>query len=200
MRKKILNYILREQLTEITSNIHPTLHPNQVLKLREKMNHSIELIEKPPAFPKENYICHDYALGLINCHEYMDDFHARTNNAWSDDYPNFITYLVQKRVLIPTKYSDANLILYLDENNKPKHPGIICPNGRIRSKWGLGCIWEHEMFEIPSIYGNAIGAYKNTSNYIYDHVNFYQKTFILNNLFRIILNLKTNFGRYFFYK
>lgn len=45
----------------------------------------------------------------------------------------------------------------------PEHAGIYTANGRIRSKWGTGPVFSHDIACTPSSYGDEVRFYRKTS-------------------------------------
>jgi len=53
---------------------------------------------------------------------------------------------------------DGDVVVYFS-NAVPKHAAKM--NGsRVVSKWGLGHLWEHGLFEVPSIFGDDVRFFK----------------------------------------
>ncbi len=57
------------------------------------------------------------------------------------------------------KPKKGDLVLYLEDNH-PKHWGIHVGSGRVRSKWGAGHIFEHDIAAVMSVYGNLVIFYR----------------------------------------
>ena len=48
-----------------------------------------------------------------------------------------------------------NLLIYF-EGAVFRHVGRILEGGRVLSKWGTGCLWEHQVWEVPRSYGDEV--------------------------------------------
>ncbi|PIV07906.1 hypothetical protein CO007_04040 [Candidatus Roizmanbacteria bacterium CG_4_8_14_3_um_filter_36_10] len=59
-----------------------------------------------------------------------------------------------------------DLIIYYSgdtgESLRIKHSGFFLGNGKVRSKWGNGPIFEHDVFNIPFNYGEVINFFKKS--------------------------------------
>lgn len=72
--------------------------------------------------------------------------------------------LIQSGVLTEINDGEANpddIVIYIVGESIPKHAGKITPDARrVKSKWGTGLFWEHELLEVPESYGNKIRIYR----------------------------------------
>ena len=55
----------------------------------------------------------------------------------------------------------GDLVLYLEDNH-PKHWGIYDGSGKVRSKWGAGHIFKHDLAAVMSQYGNHVIFYRKS--------------------------------------
>lgn len=96
-----------------------------------------------------DYNCYKYALGLTNStdierisNKHLDAWDARVGT-------EFVFHLIDKGIVSPQQ--DGKIIVYFMDD-MPQHAGKVVGD-RVRSKWGLGHLWEHAIGEVPSSYG-----------------------------------------------
>lgn len=63
---------------------------------------------------------------------------------------DFINFLIKQNALVQNE--EGTFILYFD-GETVTHAGIL-ENHRVKSKWGIGNLYEHEIWEVPKQYGN----------------------------------------------
>lgn len=158
------NAALRTQLQEITDRCASTDHtvePNiwtqipLIKRLSEKFPHSIRLVQSL-TLRGAPFTCFMHVFGLIDSKEvkYIATRHK-------DIYPGgeYVSRMVTTGVLNPVNSAprEEDIILYFDQG-VPKHAGIVT-SGRIISKWGLGHLWEHDIYEVPISYGSETKIY-----------------------------------------
>ena len=150
------NFELRRKLQEITDTCTEDKIGEQlqlITELSADYPHSITLLEqKEPGDPNSlRFNCHEYAFGLRGSEK------VETISSWyTDIFPDagFVTLLIT-RVL--TEKSEGNLqtgdlVVYFSDG-KVAHSGIYV-DGKVRSKWGGGHLWEHGLYEVPLSYGS----------------------------------------------
>lgn len=49
----------------------------------------------------------------------------------------------------------GDIIVYFLSNGRNAHAGKFLGNGRVISQWGEGAVFEHEILQIPDIYGRS---------------------------------------------
>jgi hypothetical protein len=69
--------------------------------------------------------------------------------------PEFVLRLIERGILAR---DDAGDIVIYFRDRLPMHAGL-CIGRRIRSKWGIGNLWEHGLWEVPSSYGDTAERY-----------------------------------------
>ncbi len=143
--------MLRAQLLEITNNHNVSSHPELIVQAHDTTPHTIKILTGPN--DNRRYNCVMFALGIETDPEYFAmavrcpaEIHADTN---------FIQFLVDRSYLMESESQEPGaLIAYLNDDQF-RHIGILTENGRVRSKWGVGLLYEHAPFEIPISYGSA---------------------------------------------
>lgn len=140
---------LRNALEQhIAQNFEFNSHAARLEELRDQFSHSIALI--PFDEPLQDCNCVIYALGfrMQNPSSLFGRFYANT------DYLRSLIdqgYLVE----VAAQPADGFLAVYYS-GNKVEHVGIVRTAGRVVSKWGIGFLYEHREWEVPSSYGSSI--------------------------------------------
>ncbi|MDD2720777.1 MAG: hypothetical protein PHH47_05650 [Gallionella sp.] len=143
--------MLRTRLQEITDSNDVASHQAQIEAARTVIPHTIEALTN--ANDNRLYNCVMFALGIATDPNYFamacrcpDDVHASTQ---------FIHFLAERGYLVESEsQSPGVLIAYLD-GDQFRHIGIVTEGGRVRSKWGIGHLYEHAPFEAPASYGST---------------------------------------------
>jgi len=137
---------LRNQLQDITLN-HPSIHQRL---LRERVqNHSLKVVS---GFGNDlSYNCVMYALNLQNDQRYLDLRIALPGHIHADT--KFLKFLIDQGFLVESE--KGQLIIYF-EGDVIKHIGKLSSHNRVVSKWGIGLLYDHELFDIPVDYGCSI--------------------------------------------
>jgi hypothetical protein len=154
---------IRTLLAEITAQ-DVSLHPSLIEELRKECAHSISHVEtEDTGLPKE-YMCFEYALGLVRSKEYLGimehEYSIELKPIGADgEFIEFILDNVCLEEVAPDEALSGYLVIYF-KDSKPKHAGILVVKGRIRSKWGKGHLFEHLLFEAPAIYGTEVRCYR----------------------------------------
>lgn len=121
--------------------------------LRSRFGHSIEHLAYREADPNLNYTCFMHALGVIGSPIVMG--HLKWDAERGCRYgiligSAFVLRLIEKGILNSSE--SGELIMYFADD-KPVHGGRI-NGGKVTSKWGTDCLWEHAVWEVPTRYGN----------------------------------------------
>jgi hypothetical protein len=157
---------LRRQLGLITENGRPESHRALIEALRVQSQHTIEMLTTTQT--KYGFNCVMYALGLIDHEEYVDFAMACPESVHAS--PDFIRFLIENRhVSRQPEPSKHDLIVYLNAG-QVRHIGRLHSKQRVRSKWGIGHLYEHGVFEVPLRYGDEVLFFRpiSTSN-VLDH-------------------------------
>lgn len=75
---------------------------------------------------------------------------------------DFTRWLIEQGSLAEVSQAEAqdgDLVFYFSKGIF-KHAGLWHPNGRVLSKWGVGHLFDHELFEVPMSYGSEVRFYK----------------------------------------
>jgi hypothetical protein len=129
-----------------------TEQPAAVVELGTRIAHSIVILDGEIDRP---YNCFTFVLGLIEndrVYELLRKDADWYGYAGIRVGPEFVARLIEAAVL--ARDDDGRLVVYF-RNDKPVHAGIVRGN-QIRSKWGIGHLWEHGLWEVPSSYGDRV--------------------------------------------
>jgi hypothetical protein len=153
---------IRDALQQITKNYGGRNFLAQVAeveRLQRRFRHTIRVVDVvQDARPGPGqFTCFMHALELSSPPLLV----TRIMERFDLIYPGaeFIDLLISNGRLHETSEpEDGDVALYFDDE-RPKHGGKI--RGEvIVSKWGLGHVWQHAPFEVPSSYGSVIRTFK----------------------------------------
>lgn len=147
---------IRKKLSKITDTLDLSTQKNLLENLIKEKKITIQIIESK--YPIQLYSCAVYVLGFEN-DDYYEHIAAGEKEAYAG--PEFIGFMINKGYLQEHKKSNStskNIIVY-KHDDKIKHVGLTVSKTRARSKWGLGYLYEHDIFEVPEEYGNDIELY-----------------------------------------
>ena len=124
----------------------PELFTKNVLPIFPK---ELEIVKFPPR-EKDNYNCFVFALGLENDPDFLGG-----NNPVQKE---FIRHLISERILTETSNElfTGSLVFYENEEGVITHGGILEEGGVILSKWMWGPTIRHQLWDVPSSFGNKI--------------------------------------------
>jgi hypothetical protein len=150
---------LREQLEEITdcyADDRVAEQIPQIAELNARFPHSISLLQS--AIPETfQFNCYQHSFGLARAEsvtrimkEYWHVFSGR----------EFVRFLLNTRLeeIRADNAREGDHVIY--EGSEIEHAGIV-RGERIESKWDLGHLWRHGVYEVPLRYG--------------DHVRYFQR-------------------------
>lgn len=139
---------LRDAIEQhIANNTNFDNHSVRLEELRVEFSHSIELLE----FDEDNEAC--------NCVMYAMNFRLFPasrilfENFYADTA--YLNSLIEQGHLIGRESNVGSLAVYY-RDSREQHSGIVTEDGRIKSKWGTGFLYEHGLWEVPSSYGTSI--------------------------------------------
>ena len=160
------NRDLRAALDEITCRFADDSLGQQipaVAALRSQFGHDITLEREavPSDVQSWKYTCFQHAFELVDPPRLIVNI-AKFNH---DIYPRaeFVAWLESTvlNTVSPQQATDDDVVLYLLAG-VTKHVGR-CQSGRVVSKWGLGHLWRHRLFEVPLRYGSTVRFYRPLS-------------------------------------
>jgi hypothetical protein len=151
---------LRDELQEITDRYADDRVAEQILriaKLNPRFSHTISLLQavmpdKPETF---QFNCYQYSFALRK----VESVTRIMQEHWLSPRREFGRFLLDTRLQgIPANEAqDGDHIIY--EDPEIVHAGIV-REGRIESKWGLGHLWHHGVFEVPWRYGTHVRYFR----------------------------------------
>jgi hypothetical protein len=149
---------LRKLLDEATK--HEGDFANHAALVANIPGHTVHpLPSNGPHRPRvDDYNCFTYAFELVDSVAYeivRKQLHCIGTDA------QFVTYLLSKhwlRELSFEKSTDLDIVLYSNAQG-PQHAGKLLA-GRVISKWGRGLLWDHQIVEVPIIYGDVVQFYR----------------------------------------
>ncbi len=150
---------LRNELNRIINGgvFRINQHPEEIQKLQP---HSINLVEDVLfSYP---YNCFAFAFNVVESEPIIRILKEDAFNGGRYDVkfgPDFVKKLISENFL--TKDKDGDIIIYFNED-LPLHGGKI-NNDRVVSKWGVGLLWNHGVWEVPTSYGNDYERFTLTS-------------------------------------
>jgi hypothetical protein len=146
---------LRTELNQIA--LQPVeRHEALVEELHQRCPHSITVVERAGS-----YTCFQHAFSLVEPPAVVRTIGIVHTDVFPS--PDFVEYLV-KNVLVAVHRDESgigDLVLYRD-GLEARHAGVLHGRG-IRSKWGIGHLWDHALFEVPATYGTTIEYFRSIS-------------------------------------
>lgn len=143
--------MLREHLQEMTQIQDVSQHPAILEKLSKDYANSIDVLNSP--YPLNCYTCLMHVCQFIENENYaicaMRDVYAGSD---------FAHWLINREGFSEKPLADAapgDFIFYF-HNGEFKHAGILSDKEQVISKWGIGQLYQHNIWELPSSYGNEI--------------------------------------------
>jgi hypothetical protein len=108
---------------------------------KDEYNHNIEHSRYCKCEFPTLQMCFSYALGIPN----------NILKVYYFNYRGFLKFLIDEKFIM--KNDSGNLILYGDYSSF-EHAGLRINNtDRVISQWGSGHIWEHNINDVPEMYG-----------------------------------------------
>lgn len=144
---------LRHALSEMTERKRLPEHPDCIETLRGEYGHTIEILDSP--CPIEGYTCAVHAFQLTDDPTYIQVASFGSGQTFAG--AEFVTFLMKTGLLASRRslVLPGDLIVYLD-CGKFRHVGRMKTETRVVSKWGTGCLYEHQIWEVPATYGDEI--------------------------------------------
>lgn len=116
--------------------------------VRAQLPIELNIVSVPPS-PAANFNCFVYAFGLENDPEFL--------GGQNPIQKEFIQYLLNRGILkrIQSPFA-GSLVFYQDDKGVIIHGGIIQSDGSILSKWMWGALFSHELWDVPSSFGDEV--------------------------------------------
>lgn len=135
-----------------------TQHSVLLAEITRECPNSIHIIESP--HPIDQYTCLMHVLNFTEKPEYIDIANAGLGRIFAG--LDFADWLVERGHLVEVSQGEAqkdDLVFYFDEG-RFKHAGLWELNGCVLSKWGVGHLYNHELFEVPLSFGPDVSFYR----------------------------------------
>ena len=145
---------LRLRLQQMTEELPVEQHPGWVAALRTEFGHTVKTVDSE--FPIGTYTCGVHSFYLINDPTYLDVASFGLGRTFAG--AEFIYFLLDHGLIeekLPAAATVGDLVLYFD-GAAFKHVGRVTEGGQILSKWGLGYLYSHQLWEIPAGYGQTV--------------------------------------------
>ncbi|MEK6809241.1 MAG: hypothetical protein AABY40_01070 [Nanoarchaeota archaeon] len=143
--------VAREKLTEIieAEGGNKWWVPDEFEKhVRAQLPAELKIITPPP-ISSGNYNCFVFAFGLKNDKEFL--------GGQNPIQKEFVRYLIHKNLLKVKDHSaKGDLVFYEDKFRVITHGGIMRSASRVISKWMWGCTIEHNLWDVPSSFGDKV--------------------------------------------
>lgn len=143
--------MLRQKLHEITENGDPSSHRKLIGDLREHHSHNITALDLDATY---GFNCVMHAFDIIDHPEYVRLAFACPEDVYAG--AEFANFLIDHGYLSEKTTSAPGLLAVYFDGGKFKHVGLLLSETRVESKWGIGHLYEHELFEVPISYGNDV--------------------------------------------
>lgn len=146
-----------EQITKGEADI--AKHPALVAALP---SHSIQHVPasdaRSPRFPEYN--CFAFAFNLAESERFRA-IASRFSGIHADE--TFTRYLLDRGVLSELAAQPADGIILYFQGEAPTHAGKLLGD-RVLSKWGVGQLWDHKVWEVPTQYGETVKCYQSIAS------------------------------------
>ncbi len=119
--------------------------------MRRSHPHTIIYCDEQPG----DGVCLPYALGLLGQPAYEDIAMSAIGVTGSFVGTDFANWLADGRLTEIDRQCEGALVFYF-KDDLWAHAGKIVQHGRVRSKWGQFPVYEHEIWEVPCRYGDAV--------------------------------------------
>lgn len=151
--------MLRGRLQEMTEVTDVSRHPQLLMQLTRYVQNSIRILESE--YPIKKYNCVMHAFNFTKNTTYIKIASSHSWHIFAG--ASFMHWLIDRSYLTEVPQGSAgDLVLYFSRGNF-KHIGTVGDRARITSKWGIGHLYEHEVLEVPSSYGDEVRFYSALS-------------------------------------
>ncbi len=143
---------IRDLLQEITHEAIVGQHAPRIEEARAQFGHSIAVLTTEG--DNRCYNCVMYALGIEADREYfvMSTYCPEHVHASTD----FLQFLYDEGHFVERQESAPGCLIVYSHKGRFRHIGRIVGEGRVRSKWGIGHLYEHTLLKAPNSYGTEI--------------------------------------------
>jgi len=153
--------VLRQRLQNILSEEQGTLHETKIVELA---NHCREAFIEPVHFASQKqqaFNCFMYVLNLVDRVE-PNVFRLTDKKIGFFVNSSFFRKLFDADILSETSIDQLepnDLVIYYKSQQTMHVRRYIAPN-LVESKWGLGPLFRHGLWDVPKSYGDALKYFK----------------------------------------
>lgn len=179
-----------------------------IYQLKSKHSLEIELFEKSPSDINKQYNCFMHAFNIHNSEiviELLKSFaHAvederlkeglKIERFMVDD--NFVNHLLDNDILHPAN-DENGIIIYFDDEKRKNDRHIATHGGKkqnqlVISKWGIGHLWKHSVWEVPDTFGHNFKIFQDIPNIVAEEefIN-YSRGILKDNAYKGFINRHT---------
>jgi hypothetical protein len=144
--------MLLEEMTNGGSRVET--HPMQLEEIRREITHNIQILPTPLGEELGNFNCVMLALDLVGC---LDEPCGPLGRFYVDT--SFLRSLIRESNTKECDEKNGALVLWL-AGEAIKHAGTVISPGRTTSKWGIGHVYEHDLLDVPTSYGDTLKFYE----------------------------------------
>ena len=144
---------LRQALQAMTEEADGARHPELLREMSLAHPNTITILDS--VHPLRRYTCFVHAFGFTEQPHYVSIAEIGFNYVYAG--PEFGLWLIDKRYLSEITEEELvpnDLAFYFSADGRLRHAAIFQGNDRFQSKWGLGYLFAHKLFEVPDSYGN----------------------------------------------
>ena len=153
--------MLRERLKQITEIEVVSTHSILLEELSSEIQNTIQILESQ--YPINRYTCFVYIFDFTVDPEYVGIASSGIGRVIAGTA--FMNYLIDENYLEEITEEDVNvddIVVYFNDV-EIKHAGKYKSKNRVISKWGIGNLYEHYIFEAPIQYGDIVRYYEKLS-------------------------------------
>lgn len=154
--------MLRKKLEEMTRVDDVSRHPALLAALTRDYPNTIALLESDHLIRRYTCLMHVFEF------EEKPDYAAIATHGRGEIFAAgaFAHWLIDNGLLVEVaqaKAREGDIVFYFNDNGRFKHAGLFAANGRVLSKWGIGHLYEHGLFEVPESYGTSVRFFRRLS-------------------------------------
>jgi hypothetical protein len=153
------NAALRKRLQDVTEAESESEYLALFNATSRDVPNSMVLLASP--IPIKRYTCLMYVLGFTENPEYIAIAARGFNVVYAG--PTFAHWLLEKQLvteIVESVAESGDMVFYFNMGGRFKHAGLYIGRHRVESKWGLGHLFQHDLFEVPESYGESVSFFK----------------------------------------
>ena len=167
LRKKLGELLEQENLS-----IDETI--DEIEKIRVEFPHSIQVAEQSHQemvdLPFVNCVmyafnlrCDDLYRAIFKCHRMRRSSSSRDDNKIISADTEFVEFCIDQGLLssIAGRERESGDLAVYFKSETCCHVGKLLDTGRIRSKWGMIELFEHDLGEVPDTYGDKVEYFES---------------------------------------